>query len=203
MLAARAMASRNSMSALPVPPASLSSEHCVEPVLSAFPSTLFVYMATADPMQVLLNFSTTGEIVEYIVNARRNVSVCHLGSEPILSFHWQASQVHSLAEELDARLLEIDQQKIYRFEYDYVSKIVFIKMSESILHAKAYNGLRDYLKRCIEGFIDAKDPRFSAPLKFVDDYGPASIKVENKLLKAPDASFGKIGALPSLLCEVS
>ena len=83
---------------------------------------------------MLLNISTTEKIAEYIVNVRRNANVYHPGSEPILVFHWEASQVHGLADELNNRLLEIDQQKLYRFEYDYVSNTVFIKIGESRLH---------------------------------------------------------------------
>ena len=154
---------------------------------------------------MLLNSSTTEEIAEYIVNVRRNANVYHPGSKPTLIFHWEASQVHSLADELDTRLLEIDQQKIYRFEYDYVSNTVFIKIGESRLNGQVQNGLRNYLQLAIKGLLNTtNNQRLSKSLQPIVDWGTARVDLEGKLLKHPDASYGtKTAPLPFLVCEIS
>ena len=200
------MASQNSsaLPAFPVPPASSGSERHVEPVLRAFLSLSFAQMAAADPSQVFLDVATIEDVIEYIVKARQNLSARHWGREPILSFHWQASQVHDLSEQLDARLVEIDQPKIHRFEYDYEFETVFLKMCESKLHYKTQIGLGDHIKNHIAKLLaTANDPRILHSLRSIDEPGTALIEYEGKICKQPDVSFGPVGPPPSLVCEVS
>ncbi|KAK4149698.1 hypothetical protein C8A00DRAFT_37700 [Chaetomidium leptoderma] len=157
--------------ALPVPPAPPGREHHVEPVF--------------------LDVSTIEEVIEYIVNSRQNISACHWGSEPLLSFHWQASQVHDLSEQLDARLVEIGQPKIQRFEYDYESKTVFLKIGESRLHYKVQIGLRDYIMNYIAKSVATADPTIRDFLRSIEEPGTALIEYQDKLCKQPDGSFGR------------
>jgi hypothetical protein len=58
-------------------------------------------MAIADPPQVSIGVSTIEEITDQIASARQR------GSEPFLSFHWQASQAHDLFGQLNARMAEL------------------------------------------------------------------------------------------------
>ncbi|KAK4157050.1 hypothetical protein C8A00DRAFT_40532 [Chaetomidium leptoderma] len=89
---------------------------------------------------VSLDVSTIGEIVDYIVSARQR------GSESLLGFHWQPSQACDLSDQLDARLVERDQPKIGRFEYDYESETVYLDiMGESMLHYMVRIGVRDHI----------------------------------------------------------
>lgn len=110
-----------------------------------------------------------------------------------------------LSEELDARLIELDQPKIRRFEYDYESKTVYLDiMGESLLHYKVQSGLRDYVKNYIAKLLaTANDPIIRDSLRSVHESGTANIKSDGRLLKQADISFGQAGTLPSLVCEVS
>lgn len=195
------MASQNSsaLPAFPVPPASAGSERHVEPVLRAFLSLSFAQMSAADPSQVLLDVSTIEEIIESIVNARQDAS------ESVLSFHWQPSQVDDLSEQLDARLVELDEPKIRRFEYDYESETAYLDiMKESPFHYQVQAGLRDYLKDCLAKLLVATDDtEIRQLIRSAKEQGTASIEYENKLCKQADVSFGQAGTLPSLVCEVS
>ncbi|KAJ4288231.1 hypothetical protein N0V88_007420 [Collariella sp. IMI 366227] len=97
---------------------------------------------------VWLEVSKIDEILDFIVSSRQS------GTESTICFHWHASQVDDLVEELDARLIELDQPKIRRFEYNYKYKKVYLDiMGESLVHYKVQSGLRD----CIKNYI-AKNP---------------------------------------------
>ena len=153
---------------------------------------------------MLINASTVDEIIECILDAhRRSIEADDLGSLPLLCFHWHASQIHALDQQLTARLYETHQTGISRFEYDYKSKMVFLELCETRLHSKVRWGLRDHIKDIQTSLAMANDSGFLSLLRSVDDFGSATISIENKLLKQPDISFAKIGALPSLVCEVS
>ncbi|KAK4106782.1 hypothetical protein N658DRAFT_461692 [Parathielavia hyrcaniae] len=143
---------------------------------------------------VWLKVSTIDEILDHIVNFGKS------GTESLLSFHWQASHIHDLFEQLDSRLLELDQPKIRRVEYDYGSKTVFLDiMGESSLHFKVQIGLRDYVKDHIRKLLaTANDPMIRNKLRSIDEPGTANIESDGKLLKQADISFGEAGTLPSL-----
>lgn len=88
---------------------------------------------------------TFPRFIEYIVNTRNRLSA--LDGESILAFHWRASKVDGLSEQLDARLVKLDEQNIHRFEYDYKSETVYLKiMRESTLYFKVRTGLRHCIK---------------------------------------------------------
>jgi hypothetical protein len=133
------MTSRKSsdLSASLTAPDSPGSEGQAELVL-AFCS--FAPMADADPSQASIDVSTIEEIIDYIVNARQS------GSESLAGFRWQADQVHDLSEQLDARLLELDELRVRRFEYDYESQTVYIDiLGESPAHQLVQSELAGYL----------------------------------------------------------
>ncbi|KAK4106671.1 hypothetical protein N658DRAFT_563444 [Parathielavia hyrcaniae] len=132
---------------------------------------------------VWLKVSTIDEILDHIVNFRKS------GTESLLSFHWQASHIHDLFEQLDSRLLELDQPKIRRVEYDYGSKTVFLDiMGESSLHFKVQIGLRDYVKDHIRKLLaTANDPMIRNKLRSIDEPGTANIESDGKLLKQADS----------------
>jgi hypothetical protein len=113
--------------------------------------------------------------------------------------------VDDLSEELDARLIQLDQPKIRRFEYDYESETVYLDiMGESVLHYKVQIGLRDHIKNHIAKLLaTANDPTIRDALRSVDEPGTANIKSDGKMFKQADVSFGQAGTLPSLVCEVS
>ncbi|KAL2129245.1 hypothetical protein VTI74DRAFT_8014 [Chaetomium olivicolor] len=150
---------------------------------------------------VSLNVSTIEEILGCIVSARQS------GTESILGFHWQASQVHDLSEQLDARLLELDQIKIRRFEYDYESETVYLDvMGESEFHYQVGAGVRRYIEnRIAESYALATihDPEIRRLMKSIKERGTFLMKYGDKLCKQADISFGPVGSLPSLVCEVS
>ncbi len=147
------------------------------------------------------DFSTIEEIIEYIVNTHD----CDLARESILGFYWQANEVDELFEQLDARLVELDELKIRRVEYDYESETVYLDiMGESRLHSKVQIGVRDYIKNNIAKLLATEnDARIRDFLRSIDEPGTAVIKYESKIYKQPDVSFGQAGTLPSLVCEVS
>ncbi|KAK4034167.1 hypothetical protein C8A01DRAFT_49404 [Parachaetomium inaequale] len=148
---------------------------------------------------VWLEVSMIDEILDYIVSSRQS------DTESIFGFHWQASQVDNLSEQLDARLVVLNQPKIRRFEYDYKSETVYLDIiGESVLHYKVQIGLRDYIKNHIAKLLAiANDPTIRDSLRSIDEPGTANIKSDGKIFKQADVSFGQAGTLPSLVCEVS
>jgi hypothetical protein len=202
ILAAPAMASKmscNSSEALAAPASSEDERH-VDLVFQILVRSIRINGIT-DPPQLWPDVSTIEEILDYIVSSRQN------GTDSIIGFHWQASQVHDLDEQLDARLLELDERKIRRFEYDYESETVYLDITgESTLHYQVQAGLRDCIKNrnaklSALGFID--DPEIRRLIRSIKERGTASIESEGKICKQADVSFGQAGALPSLVCEVS
>ncbi len=159
-------------------------------------------------------FSAIEDIIKYIINTRQDVGAhdcdcdCDCASKSILGFHWQASEaseIDELFERLDARLVELDEPKIHRFEYDYESETVYLDiMSESRLHSNVQIGLRDHIKNHILKWrTKANDARIRDLFKSIAEPGTAVIKYERKIHKQPDVSFGQADTLPSLVCEVS
>ncbi|KAK0721201.1 hypothetical protein B0T21DRAFT_316828 [Apiosordaria backusii] len=132
---------------------------------------------------VWLDFSTIEEIIAYIINAR------HRGSESILSFQWQADRLDYLFEELDTQLVELDQSKIRRFEYDYESGTVHIDiMGESEFHYQVQAGLRDYIKnRLAERVATTDDPTIRRLMQSIEERGTFNILHERKIHKQADS----------------
>ncbi|KAK4044652.1 hypothetical protein C8A01DRAFT_42560 [Parachaetomium inaequale] len=160
------MASQNPSAspALPaLPPASSGSEHHIA--------------------LVSLNVSTIEEIIEYIISAR------HSGSDSIVSFHWQANQVDDLFEQLEARLLEVDERKIRRVEYDYESETVYLDITgESEFHYQVQAGLRDYLRNSLAKLLVATDDtEIRRLIRRATEQGSVPVEYENKLYKQADS----------------
>lgn len=157
--------------------------------------------------QVFLNTSTVEEIIEFIVNAHKDDTFddSDEGSQPLLCFHWQdANRVRELDIKLDATLYEMDQPKICRFEYDYESKTVFLKIADSEFRYQVHMGLSDYIKDVIRKLVfESNDQSFRRLLWSIVDKGWTSLEYDNKLYKQADVSFGRARGLPSMVCEVS
>jgi hypothetical protein len=137
--------------------------------------------------------------VDYIVEAR------HSGTESIISFHHEASQVHDLAKQLNARLLDLGKRVICRFEYDYKSETADIHvMDESPIHHHVKMRLRDRIKACLaRSLVDTEDAAVRQLIRPIEDYSTIPVMYEDKLFRQADIAFGQIGTLPSLVCEVS
>jgi hypothetical protein len=153
---------------------------------------------------VLLRVSTIDEIINHIAGARNNASGFQWGIVPILSFHWPASQLHEF-DQLDARLVEIDQPKLRRFEYDYVTGIVYIDiMPESPLHARFKAAICEDLRVSLaELFAVTSNATIRQLIESIGEHGTASIKLEGKLHKQADISFAQAGNLPLFVAEIS
>ncbi|KAK4155045.1 hypothetical protein C8A00DRAFT_42278 [Chaetomidium leptoderma] len=136
---------------------------------------------------VSLDGYTFDKIIDYIVDAH------HHRNESILSFSWPANQVHDLSERLDNRLAELDQLKIRRFEYNYISGTVYLDiMDETTFHYQVQAGLRDYLRYSLaELLVATDDTQISQLIRSIWERGTADIKYENKLCKQADVSFGQ------------
>lgn len=154
-------------------------------------------------------FSTVKEIIEYIVNTRQDLKAASnfdCAGEVIVGFHWQASKANELFERLDAALLDLDQPKISRCEYDYESETVYLDiMTESKLHSGVQTGLHCHIRDQIRNQI-ATEPNISIRhlLKSIRGFSTASMLYEEKINSQPDLSFGRIDSLlPSLIGEVS
>jgi hypothetical protein len=77
-------------------------------------------------------------------------------------------------------------------------------MGESVLHCKTQRGLDKHILTLIGKLLaTTTDPVIHTLLQFIDDLGTADIKWDGKIFKQADASFGRVGTLPSLVCEVS
>ncbi|KAK4150538.1 hypothetical protein C8A00DRAFT_46103 [Chaetomidium leptoderma] len=145
------------------------------------------------PALVVRDFSTIEEIIEYIDNTRLDLSAhdCDCAGKPILGFHWQASKVDELFEQLDARLAELDEPKIRRFEYDYESETVFLDiMGESELHYQAQAGLRRYIENRIAELptlATMDDPKIRHLIRSIEERGTFFIKYKSKIRKQADS----------------
>ncbi len=153
------------------------------------------------------DFSTIEEIIQCISDTRQDAYNREFAGQLILSFHWQASQVDELFEQLDARLAELDEPKIHRFEYDYESETVYLDiMGESELHYQVKAGIRRYIEDRLAELVTLAtmdDPEIRRLIRSIKERGTVLIKYESKIRKQADVSFGQAGTLPSLVCEVS
>ncbi|KAK3363163.1 hypothetical protein B0T25DRAFT_491617 [Lasiosphaeria hispida] len=136
------------------------------------------------------------QIVQHIVNARRD------GTESIISLHCPADAAWDLGVRIDEKLVELDQIKIHRFEYDYQSGIAYIDiMPETNLHFQMLAGTHNHTEISLARFI-AMIPDAALRQRIVGeilDFGTADIAKEGKILKQGDFAFGTIkNKLPSL-----
>ncbi|KAK4151054.1 hypothetical protein C8A00DRAFT_45679 [Chaetomidium leptoderma] len=149
---------------------------------------------------VSLDVSTIEEIIDHIVSARQRDS-SH--SESMTVFHWQASQAYDLSNRLDARLVELDEPKIRRFQYNYESETVYLDIrGESEFQYRVQAGLRDYINNQLaELLATTDDPPIRQLIRSINESGTFLEKYDGKLCKQADVSFGLVGPLPSLVCE--
>jgi len=141
------------------------------------------------------------QIIQHIVNAYRD------GTESIISLHCPADGAWDLGARINEKLVELDQIKIQRFEYDYQSGIAYIDiMPESSLHFQMLVGTHNHTEISLARFI-ATIPDAALRQRIVReilDFGTARIEKEGKILKQGDFTFGTIkNKLPSLVGEVS
>lgn len=144
-------------------------------------------------------------IVKVHEDLRTNDSGCF--AEWIISIHWQvteASEVAELAGRLDTTLIELDELRIYRFEYDYESETLYLDIwGGSILHSQVQMGLRDCIRNQIlklQATANGKDVRDL--FKSINKNGTVDIEYKRKIYKQADVSFGPRFTIPSLVCEV-
>jgi hypothetical protein len=159
--------------------------------------------ADADrPVQVPLDGYTLDEIVEYIVDAYRH------GTESILSFHWQSSQVDGLLEQLNAGLFDANQREIRRFEYDHKSETAYLDITHDFgFRREVEIGLRIFLAKLVDDLaipVTLATPDVHCLITSIT-YSQRRflVKYEDKICKQADLSFGQAGAFPSLVYEVS
>ena len=141
------------------------------------------------------------QIVQHIVNAHRD------GTESIISLHCPADAALDLATRVDEKLVELDQNKIQRFEYDYQSGIAYLDiMPKTSLHFQMRVGTHNYTEISLARFL-AKMPDAALRKRITGEilnFGTADIKKEEKILKQGDFAFGTTkNKLPSLVGEVS
>lgn len=151
------------------------------------------------------NFSTIEEIVQCISDTRQDAHNHEFAGQLILSFHWQVSQVDELLQQLVAKLAERDDYNIHRFEYDYESETVYLHiMGESELHYPVQAGIRRYIEdRLAELVALTTTDEIHHLIRSIKGRGTFRIEYKSKLCKQADISFGRVGTLPSLVCEVS
>ncbi len=153
------------------------------------------------------DFSTIEEIIQCISDTRQDAYNREFAGQLILGFHWQASQVDELLEQLVAKLAERDEHKIHRFEYDYESETVYLHiLGESELHYQVQAGIRRYIEHRLAelaALATMDDPELRHLIRSIKERGTFLIKHESKICKQADVSFGQAGTLPSLVCEVS
>jgi hypothetical protein len=140
------------------------------------------------------------EIVQHIVAAHRD----RTGS--ILSLRWPADAPLDLCARIDEKLVELDQIKIRRFEYDYQSGIAYIDiMLETHLNSQIRMGTSEYAEISLGRFV-AKIPDDALRQRIVREFlnlGTAIIEKEAKILKQGEFTFGSVmNKLPSLVGEV-
>ncbi|KAK5651233.1 hypothetical protein OQA88_12697 [Cercophora sp. LCS_1] len=141
------------------------------------------------------------QIIQHIVDAHRD------GTESIISLHYPADAVRDLGARINEKLVELDQIKIQRFEYDYQSGIAYIDiMAETSLHHQMLARARNHAEICLARFV-AKIHDAALRQYIIDrilDFGTTDIDKEEKILKQADFAFGSvINKLPSLVGEVS
>lgn len=157
--------------------------------------------------QVMRKFSKIEEIVKCILDTRQDAYNRGFPGQLILGFHWQATQVVELLEQLDAKLIELDQLKIHRFEYDYKSETVYLSiMGESQFHFQVQAGTRRHIeyhlaKLAARTTMDDSEIHFL--VQSIYERGTADIEYEGKIFTQVDISFAQPGTLPSLVCEIS
>ena len=116
------------------------------------------------------------------------------------------SEVSDLGHSLDLQLVELDQIKVRRMEYDYKSGLVHLDIRyESSFHYHVRYGLCDYLRRdSVAALFGAtNDPALGQQIRDLSNCSHALIEYEGKLFQQADLSFCLPGALPSLVCEFS
>lgn len=155
---------------------------------------------------MFINPSTFEEIVECVINTHKNtMGSSDWGSQPLLCFHWDdASQAPDLSERLWLTMRQMDKPKIWRFEYDYASKTVFLKIADSEFRDQVHRGLSDYINFFIrKAKFTGNDLSLRRLIRSVQDHLDILIAHDDKLCKQPDISFGRIWEVPSMVCEVS
>ncbi|KAH6848104.1 hypothetical protein B0I37DRAFT_446234 [Chaetomium sp. MPI-CAGE-AT-0009] len=133
---------------------------------------------------VSLSDRTVEEIVDYIVKVRTD------GTESIVSFHWQPSEVELLLAQLQARSMELDFE-IRRFEYDYEGETVYLDItSDTELLDQVQDGLRCFLQNCLnELAADIHNPETRQLTRRIWARNISIIQYEGNICKQADLSF--------------
>lgn len=122
-----------------------------------------------------------------------------------IQFHWAADQVETLHSDL-LRQRDISNF-ISRFEYDYKSCTVSLKMGESPGHASLAGTINMILlQRLITSAIAVATGMDGKDVKQIFPLFSAKIHQKDKLWYEPDGSFGffeRYGVKPTMVSEVS
>jgi len=122
-----------------------------------------------------------------------------------IQFHWAADQVETFYSDL-LRQRDISNF-ISRFEYDYKSNTISLKMGESRGHASLAGIINTILlQRLIGSAIAAASGMDEKDVKHIFPLFSAKIHQKYKLWYEPDGSFGvfeRNGIKPTMVSEVS
>ncbi|KAH6628189.1 hypothetical protein F5144DRAFT_492561 [Chaetomium tenue] len=139
---------------------------------------------------------TFDQIVAYIVDARRR------GTESVISLPYPADPAWDLGERLDEKLVDLDELKIRRFEYDYQSGIAYIDIRpETSLHSEfLYRAQQYFLSSLARYTVTIQDAALRQRIiKHIRNLGTSRIAVEGTILKQADFAFGfAMNPLPCL-----
>lgn len=161
--------------------------------------------------QVSLDNCNIDQIAQEIVKLRNG------GANSICKFRKSADDddedIDRFFSGLDQALFRLHQDKIRRAEYDNKSaEVLLYIMPESLMHYQVQKGVTDEIGLQLKKWANKKDNngRSIADVTPVQrrvgrirDKGTANIKRNGLPWKSPDLSFGPLGAMPSLVGEVS
>ncbi len=119
-----------------------------------------------------------------------------------LCFRWPADQVESLHSKL---LQHPDLDHPARFEYDYQSNTVSLKITEKSGHSQyaLVSGLTVY-SRARGLALTIPDETVREQAKKIVPLNTARVYIEGKIWKQPDSSFASLeDAKATMVCEVS
>lgn len=159
--------------------------------------------------QVSPDNCTVDQIAQQIVKLRE------CGANPIYKFRKPADKdIDQFLFDVDQALLRLDQDRIRRAEYDSKStEVLLYIMPEPPMHHQVQKSVTDEILFQLKKWANEKNnsnessvadvARIKRRVGRVRDKGTALIKRNGLPWRCPDLSFGPLGAMPSLVGEVS
>jgi hypothetical protein len=141
------------------------------------------------------------DIIRHIINARRE------GTESIISIRHPASDAYDFAERLEDKLIQRDQIKIRRCEYNFDTGILYLDIrGEGPLHALVVDGIKINMREGVTGLIPTiHDATIRDRMSKVLQLGHVDIMRSGIIWKQADVSFYDMGSgrLSSVVGEIS